>query len=324
MLRWPKRFFLGGLCALGLVSLLIFELHHRDAIDVSAGEVSFAVPGFVEHHTNLEFKLNSPERSEVPLVRGADLEQDLSQAGFELDDFLLTPRQWRPFIIHKNGKYLLYNLIDGHGHEKHLLVRSSDDLQSWTKPTLLLSIDGYVTFIFDERAWGVPDKRPDHLVMVKYKIDEPGIWIARSSDGYRWVDEPSQPSFEALPLFSEDKGWMDGPLDIIDIGWDKNANEYFALVKMFSGDRLPLQSRTNDPGWGIRVVGIMRSSDLKKWSKPEILLTPQRPYNGVTEFYSATPVPVGNGHIALLRILRDEFGGGWGRCKRHWLHHSSN
>ena len=313
-----KMFFVaaGGL-VLGALLLSSYSQYrsYQRVLDINPGKLSFAVPGFVEHHADLEFELAAPERSEAPMVRGADLEQELSQAGLPLGDFPLTPRQWRPFIIHKNGKYLLYNLIDGHGHEKHLLVRSSDDLQKWSKPTSLLQINGYTTFIFDERDWGVPETRPNHLVMVQYKLDEPGIWIARSSDGYKWVDEPGQPSFKALPLHSLDKGWMDGPLDIIDIGYNKDTKEYYALFKMLSGDRLPLQSRTNDPGHGVRIVGIMSSSNLKQWSKPKILLTPKQPYDGVMEFYSATPVPVGNGHIALVRILRDDLAADGGDAK---------
>jgi hypothetical protein len=182
-----------------------------------------------------------------------------------------------------------------------VLYATSKDGLRWHKPRLGLydfdgSRDNNIVYGLDSPSAILdvnesdPARRYKMLGYVRTQARGPGAGASYSADGLTWHDYGGEPLFKTH--------------DTITLTRDPKTGEYLAFHKIMAAVR----------GYPRRLVGLATSSDLRKWSAPELVLVPDEKDDAWaklpgqrTEFYDMSAFPYGSqflGLVAVFRVMR--------------------
>jgi hypothetical protein len=192
------------------------------------------------------------------------------------------------------------------GAGPRLMYRESSDGITWPGPgRLSLAIEGDAPTVMDEGPDFADAARRFKLLYFRGGSGAPGMSVAWSATGLSWTFSPHNP---VHPYYETTDPRFPGSVgDILDLFHDHARQRYGALVKVYTTDKeFGLKGRTQPPGLGVRLIGLMTSTDFEHWTQPTRAYVPDRNDRGTTEFYGGPVLPRGELFVNFLRILRDD------------------
>jgi hypothetical protein len=198
-------------------------------------------------------------------------------------------------VMRLGGRYRMYfnSLIPGRAMYVSY-VESPDGVHFSRRPTNL----DIPNIEFGATVVRAPD---GHLVLGWW---QDGVWTAVSRNGGNRF------------IHAEEVLHQTGPAENDILSMTYFRGRYIAMLKLYK--RYAHGGRTAPPHTR-RVVGVATSPNARDWTKPRIVLAPDRRDPGVTEFYGVGGmIDRGGVLVGMLRILRDDIGRGIGYTTLAW------